>query len=406
MSSNFYSHSRLSCYENCPFQYKLKYVDRVKPTLGTTIEAFVGRMVHSSLEWLYGLERDGRVTTKEELATKYQELWEAEWKDDIRIIKKDLDVEHYRSNGQMWVEQYWERYQPFDHGITIDLECKVYIDLPGGGKVVGYIDRLEKVGDKHFAIHDYKTSGKLPTVNETENDRQLSLYMLGIKQRYPDLEEIDLVWHFVRFGEDVLLQRTDDQLEKVAGQTTKLIETIETAVASRNLPTKTSTLCDWCEFRPQCPEFANLYELESENETLPFSTITASEASALVDEFASLRYEKRRVMGELDERAEEIREKLAAYSTETGNTTIYGNEYYATVSITTLIDVPKTDSGRRTELEVVLKALGFWEQVDQLSLSKLKKLVDSGACTAKQLEAINKYLERSKYARVELRKRR
>ena len=109
-----YSHSRLSCYENCPFQYKLKYVDRVKSTLGTTIEAFVGSMVHDALEWLYGLARNGRVATKEELAGKYQELWEAEWKDDIRIIKKDLDVDNYRSNGQKWVEQYWDHYQPFE----------------------------------------------------------------------------------------------------------------------------------------------------------------------------------------------------------------------------------------------------------------------------------------------------
>ena len=253
MPSTFYSHSRLSCYENCPFQCKLKYVDRVQATLGTTIEAFVGRMVHGSLEWLYNLARDGRVATKEELAEKYQELWEAEWKSDVRIIKKGLNAEHYRSNGQTWVKQYWGRHQPFDQGTTIDLECRVHIDLPGGSKAVGYIDRLEKVGNKHFAIHDYKTSGKLPTLNETENDRQLPLYMLGIKQKYPDLKKIDLVWHFVRFNEDVWLQRTDEQLQKLAGQTTKLIETIEAAVASRDLPTKTSALCDWCEFPPPMP---------------------------------------------------------------------------------------------------------------------------------------------------------
>ena len=97
------------------------------------------------------------------------------------------------TNGQKWVEQYWNRYQPFDQGITIDLECKVYIDLPGGGKVMGYIDRLEKAGNNHFVIHDYKTSGRLPTPHETENDRQLALYMLGIQQRYPDLKKLDLV---------------------------------------------------------------------------------------------------------------------------------------------------------------------------------------------------------------------
>ena len=280
MSSTFYSHSRLSCYENCPFQYKLRYVDRAQAPLGTTIEAFVGSRVHDALEWLYRLAHDGRVATKEALVHKYQELWDAKWKDDIRVIKQELAVEHYRSNGQRWVERYWDHYEPFDQGITSDLECKVYIDLPGGGKVMGYIDRLEKVGNKHFVIHDYKTSGKLPTSYETENDRQLALYMLGIKQRYPDLEKIDLVWHFVRFDEDVQSQRTDEQLQQMAEQTTRLIETIDAAVASGNLPTKTSPLCDWCEFRPLCPEFANLYQLEHEAAALVALIITASEASA------------------------------------------------------------------------------------------------------------------------------
>ena len=405
MSTTFYSHSRLSSYEQCPFKYKLKYVDRVKAALGTTIEAFVGSVVHEALQWLYGLARDGRVATKDELVEKYQELWEAEWNDDIRIIKKELNTEHYRSNGQKWVEQYWDHYQPFDQGITIDMECRVYIDLPSGGKVMGYIDRLEKVGNKHFVIHDYKTSGKLPTPHETETDRQLALYMLGIKQRYPDLRKIDLVWHFVRFDEEVWSERTDAELQTIAEQTTRLIATIEAAVANQNLPTKTSALCNWCEFRPQCPEFANLYQLESDEETLAVPTITASEASALVDELASLRDEKRRVTGEMDGRADEIREHLAAYSTETGNTSIYGTEHYATVSTTTSVNLPKAGSEPRSELEGVLKALGLWEQVDQLSSSKLKKLADSGTWTDGEREAVNKYLERSEDSRVELRKR-
>ena len=110
-------------------------------------------------------------------------------------------------------------------------------------------------------------------------------------------------------------------------------------------------------------------------------------------------------MGEVDERAEEIREKLAACSTETGHTSIHGNEYYATVSTTTSVDVPKTNSGTRIELEAALKTLGLWEQVDQLSSSKLKRLAASGAWTDKQLEAINKYLDRSEHSRVELRKK-
>ena len=56
-----YSHSRLGTYENCPFQYKLRYVDRVKPILGNTIESFMGSMVHDALEWLYKLAQDSNI---------------------------------------------------------------------------------------------------------------------------------------------------------------------------------------------------------------------------------------------------------------------------------------------------------------------------------------------------------
>ena len=96
---------------------------------------------------------------------------------------------------------------------------------------------------------------------------------------------------------------------------------------------------------------------------------------------------------------------LAAYSAETGNTSIYGAEHYATISATTSVHVPKSGSEPRLELEAVLKAFGLWEQVDQLSSSKLKKLADSDVLTDEQREAVNKYLERSESSRVGLRKR-
>ncbi len=145
--------------------------------------------------------------------------------------------------------------------------------------------------------------------------------------------------------------------------------------------------------------------MESKGETLAASTSTGSEASGLVDELVGLRDEKRRVTNVMDERAEEIKEKLAGYSAETGNTSIFGAEHYATVSTTTSVTVPKSGSEPRLELEAVLKAFGLWEQVEQLSSSKLKKLADSDVLTDEQREAVNKYLERSESSRIGLRKR-
>jgi len=51
-----YSHSRITTYENCPYQYKLRYIEKKKPEVPTTIEAFMGDMVHQTLEHLYKLK--------------------------------------------------------------------------------------------------------------------------------------------------------------------------------------------------------------------------------------------------------------------------------------------------------------------------------------------------------------
>jgi len=60
-----YSHSRISTFENCPYQYKLKYIDRKKPEISTTIEAFMGSMVHEALEDLYKKKKFKKRVAKE-----------------------------------------------------------------------------------------------------------------------------------------------------------------------------------------------------------------------------------------------------------------------------------------------------------------------------------------------------
>ncbi len=48
-----YSHSRLSTFENCKYKYKLQYIDKIKVDVPTTVEAFMGDLVHQTLEKLY-----------------------------------------------------------------------------------------------------------------------------------------------------------------------------------------------------------------------------------------------------------------------------------------------------------------------------------------------------------------
>ena len=44
-----YSHSRIGTFEQCKYKFKLQYIDRVKVDVPTTVEAFMGNLVHQTL---------------------------------------------------------------------------------------------------------------------------------------------------------------------------------------------------------------------------------------------------------------------------------------------------------------------------------------------------------------------
>jgi len=48
-----YSHSKLSTFEQCPTKFKYRYIDKIPVEFEKTVEAFLGEIVHETLELLY-----------------------------------------------------------------------------------------------------------------------------------------------------------------------------------------------------------------------------------------------------------------------------------------------------------------------------------------------------------------
>ena len=84
-----YSHSRLTTFENCPYKYKLKYIDRVETEDFETVETFLGSLVHEVLEKLYKDLLNGKENSLEELLEFYEQEWERQWSPDIVIVKEE-----------------------------------------------------------------------------------------------------------------------------------------------------------------------------------------------------------------------------------------------------------------------------------------------------------------------------
>ncbi len=372
--------------------------------MGNSIESFMGRMVHDALEWLYKLARDSNVVSKESLLNKYDQLWIDNWQDDIRVIKKDLTAENFKQTGGNCLEMYYNRYHPFDQAITIGLEERMMIDLPDDKKMQGYIDRLDKLGDGHLAVHDYKTSNRVPPQATADQDRQLGLYALAVQQRYPEVEKIDLVWHYVRFDEEVRSTRTQAQLDKMIDSTVSLIKDVEVATDRKDFPTKTSMLCNWCEFKSQCPEFSHQFASKKAVPTLDTTDMSATQAAETVDKLVELKAKKKDMEADMEAMVATLEAKLLAYSKESGHKAVFGKDYKASFRESEGMKIPDKKDLRRYELESSLKEMGLWNDLQEMSVYRLKTKLKSGDWTSEQRATIRKYMDTDSTVNIRLKK--
>jgi putative RecB family exonuclease len=248
-----YSHSKLSSFEQCRLKYKLRYIDKIKPEIETTIEAHLGTCTHDTLEWIYKEVKRGITPTIEQVIDYYSEVWQKKYSERILIVKKEFDSKYYFERGVGFILNYYQKHSPFKDG-TLELEKRLMIVLGESGeyKLTGFIDRLVYNKEKdEYEIHDYKTAKTIPPQEKIDSDRQLALYSIGIKDLYGKNKSVLLTWHYLAHNEQIFSRRTDEQLERLKQDIINLIKEIELAT---EFPATESILCNWCEYKPICPK--------------------------------------------------------------------------------------------------------------------------------------------------------
>jgi len=246
-----YSHSKLSTFEQCPLKYKYRYIDKKKPDIEKTIEAHLGSVVHNTLEWVYKQVKQNNSQTIESIITYYAENWQENYSENILIVKQNLTNKDYFNMGVEFLVSYYNKYKPFKDG-TIECEKRIWITLDEekGHKVQGFIDRLVyNFETKEYEVHDYKTANSLPTQNKVDNDRQLALYSIAIKELFGHDKEVVLIWHYLAHNKRIESRRTNEQLQQLKKDILTLIDEIE---STETFPHNKSILCNWCEFKPSC----------------------------------------------------------------------------------------------------------------------------------------------------------
>lgn len=360
-----FSHSRLSTFEQCPQKFKFAYIDKVETEILRTIETYMGDIVHQSLEKLYKDLKFTKLNTEEELLSFYEELWEKNWDERILIVK-DYSKDNYKELGKRMLSEYYKRYFPFNEGKVLGLETQDFLDLNEEYKIHIRIDRLMMKEDGVYEIHDYKTNSHLKKQAELDEDRQLAVYAMGVKEMYPDAKEVVLVWHFLAFDKEMRSKRTTEQLSELKKEIISLIEKIN---REKEFKANQSALCDYCEYKPICPLWKHLYELQKK----PIEEFKADEGLNLVNKYAELKEKEKEVQEEIDVAAEKIKK----FSDFFGVKKVYGSGHTVTIWSKEGIKFPgKSDDGRKRFVDA-MKALNLYEKFADIDNWTLEKDFDA-----------------------------
>jgi putative RecB family exonuclease len=377
-----YSHSQLATFETCPQQYKFRYIDKIKKPEEQSIEAFVGGCVHEVLKKLYDELALAKLNTLDGLLAYYRAVWERDYQPTFLLVRKDLTAQNFADYGAQCIRNYYARYQPFNQGQTLDTEARVVFALDAGSvyKLQGYIDRIARRPDGTHEIHDYKTGGHVPSQQEVDSNRQLGLYQIGLMSRWPAVERVDLLWHYV--GRDTTLRstRTPEQLKELAQETIAAINCIE---REKEFEPVKSALCDWCEYRPDCPLWKHVAAVES----LPPAKFAADAGVQLANEYAQTKSE----IDRLEERQQHLRELILEFCRQKQATVLAGSGVRVAVKFEEKTRFPHKGEPSRDLLEELVRRVGRWDDASELSLSQLAKVLKEEAWPAELLGELRQF---------------
>jgi RecB family exonuclease len=230
------SFSRINRYLLCPEQYRLYYVENLRPAIPSANLVF-GKLVHESLAALF---RDGT-----DPAEHFSASWNVAKGEELDYSSKD-SWEKLNTAGQSLLEKFVKEdlarlsnvraaEEAFELNVTS-------LDVP----LVGIIDLVADLDGKTTVV-DFKTSASTYKPHEVRLSDQLTSYQLA----HPDVRQSALC---------VLVKTKEPKIEwHVATRTgSQLLEFLSKAkivaqeVSNERFYKRPGIWCTWCDYLPVC----------------------------------------------------------------------------------------------------------------------------------------------------------
>ena len=165
------SYTKVYLHEFCPWAYKLRYVDRVRPIFRPRL--LYGANVHGIISQFlervrHGLDAEWR---------HMEDIFDDRWRDAPSVGADENEA--LRQRALKLVRGFWEACSP-DFGSPLLLEERFSMNM-GALKLEGIVDRVEDLPSAGVEVIDYK-SGSAPDRNMAEGNLQLLIYAMACKE--------------------------------------------------------------------------------------------------------------------------------------------------------------------------------------------------------------------------------
>lgn len=230
------SYSRINRYLLCPEQYRLYYVENLRPVVPAASLLF-GQIMHQALAVFFsecsdaiGFFQEAWDEAREmELRYVHQETWKKLEERGRKLLHKFLTEELWRI-GEVRASE-----KVFELSIT-------NLDLP----LIGVVDLVAEF-DKKLTVIDFKTSSSSPQDYEAHLSDQLTAYQLAEPEAeqsalcmFMKTKESKIDWH--------VSQRSGDQLNEFL----RKAEIIGRGIAERLFYRRSGKWCSWCDYLAVC----------------------------------------------------------------------------------------------------------------------------------------------------------
>lgn len=235
-------------FEECPFGFKLQYVDRVpRPQKEIPLHWRLGTVVHFALEQCWKQRR--RVQGHGPMWTP--EMWELAKTAIEQSWKKEGMPEPAASDG-LWDRAHLAVETTLKNQFTswediVAVEHKFFVRA--GMNIIGFADLLLRINETTLLIRDWKVRQKASLPEELQGNFQLLLYGAMARRTMPWVETVQASHYNPPTGVETTVTLRPSDIDAAIPR----IQAVRDMAAASDFAPEKGSWCESCAYKPQCP---------------------------------------------------------------------------------------------------------------------------------------------------------